>query len=182
MPTAYHSDEELNKLIRKFTADYLSQQLLGLFSYTFATTIGLFLQHIGFNIIGEYKICECSVRFEDKISITCRHFDVSAEVEQRDIGAESKVPMEELCQKAIEQQRQRDAITNSGYSHALSLLSSLQVTWKRIAVNKKLAVEVQAQKLMIQNLKLQYNAHRWLHDDLLNTKKLPPSLMGTFEQ
>ncbi len=52
MPTVYHSDEELNKLIKKFTADYLSQQLLGLFSYTFATTIGLFLQHLGFNIIG----------------------------------------------------------------------------------------------------------------------------------
>ena len=52
MPTVYHSDDELNKLVKKFTADYLSQQLLGLFSYTFATTIGLFLQHIGFNIIG----------------------------------------------------------------------------------------------------------------------------------
>lgn len=52
MPTMYHSEETLNKLIKKFTADYLSQQLLGLFSYTFATTIGLFLQHIGFNVIG----------------------------------------------------------------------------------------------------------------------------------
>lgn len=55
MPTVYHSEEQLSKLVKKFTADFLSQQLLGLFSYTFATTIGLFLQHIGFNIIGRVK-------------------------------------------------------------------------------------------------------------------------------
>lgn len=62
MPTVYHSDDELEKLIKKFTADYLSQQLLGLFSYTFATTIGLFLQHIGFNIIGRYRFFHCILK------------------------------------------------------------------------------------------------------------------------
>lgn len=107
-------------------------------------------------------------------------FVYAAEVEQRDIGAESKVPMEELCQKAIEQQRQQDTITSGGYSHALSILGNLQVTWKRVAVNKKLALEIQSQELMIQNLKLQYNAHSWLHDDLLKSAVLPSPMMGMY--
>lgn len=89
--------------------------------------------------------------------------------------------MEELCQKAIEQQRQHNMISSGGYSHALSLLSNLQVMWKRLAVNKKLAVEIQAQEMMIQNLKLQYNAHHWLHDDVLKTKTLPQPMIGMFE-
>lgn len=88
--------------------------------------------------------------------------------------------MEELCQKAIDQQRQREAISAGSYSHASSILSNLQVAWKRIAVQKKLTMEIKSQELMIQNLKLQYTAHKWLHEDLLNLKTLPCPIIGKY--
>ncbi len=100
-------------------------------------------------------------------------------MEQRDIGAESKVPMEDLVQKAIEQQRQREAIASGSYSHATSILNNLQVAWKRIATSKKLNLEIKSHEMMIQNLKLQYTVHHWLHDDSLSAKKLPSPLIGS---
>lgn len=105
---------------------------------------------------------------------------ISAEVEQRDIGAESKVPMEELCQKAIEQQRQREVFVAGSYSHATSILSNLQLAWKRIAVSKKCTLEIKSQELMIQNLKLQYTAHRWLQEDALHDQSLPAPLISEY--
>lgn len=86
--------------------------------------------------------------------------------------------MEELCQKAIDQLRQQEAISASSYSHASSILSNLPTAWKRMAVHKRLTLEIQAQEIIIQNLKLQYTTHRWLHEDLLSTKTLPPALLS----
>lgn len=99
-------------------------------------------------------------------------------MEQRDIGAESKVPMEELCQKAIDQLRQKEAISSSSYSHASSILSTLPVVWKRMAIHKRLNLEIQAQEVIIKNLKLQYATHRWLHEDSLNSKNSSAPVIG----
>lgn len=86
--------------------------------------------------------------------------------------------MEELCQKAIDQLRQQEAICSSTYSHAASILNNLPMAWKRLAINKRLKLEIQAQEMIIQNLKLQYTTHRWLHEDSLNAKTLPAPLIG----
>lgn len=88
--------------------------------------------------------------------------------------------MEELCQKAIEQQRQRESIVAGSYSHASSVLNNLQMAWKRIAVCKKSTLEIKSQELMIQNLKLQYTAHHWLQEDALNDQSLPAPLISEF--
>ena len=70
-----YDDERLNKPIRIFTADYVSRQLLGVTSQTLAIALCFLLQRMGLS--------------------------VTTEIEQRDIGAESKVSIEELCRNNI---------------------------------------------------------------------------------
>ncbi|XP_072161307.1 serine/threonine-protein kinase SMG1-like [Bemisia tabaci] len=71
-PTFFYSDAILCRPIQQFIADFLGRNLLGVFSHTLAVTICLLLQRSGLN--------------------------VTSEVEQRDIGAQNKVSLEELCQ------------------------------------------------------------------------------------
>lgn len=47
-----HDDNHLNKPIRRFTADYVSRQLLGVTSQTLALALCLLLQRIGLNVTG----------------------------------------------------------------------------------------------------------------------------------
>lgn len=54
-PPAPHDDERLNRTIKSFTADYLSQQLLGVFSHTLALTLCIMLENSGLNVTGNYK-------------------------------------------------------------------------------------------------------------------------------
>lgn len=60
-----YSDEQLNKPIRLFTADYVSRQLIGVTSQSLGIALCFLLQRMGLS--------------------------VGNEIEQRDIGAESKV-------------------------------------------------------------------------------------------
>lgn len=50
--TAVHDDDHLNKPIRRFTADYVSRQLLGVTSQTLALALCLLLHRIGLNVTG----------------------------------------------------------------------------------------------------------------------------------
>lgn len=47
-----YDDDRLNRPIRRFTADYVSYQLLGVFSHTLAVTMCFLLQQIGLNVTG----------------------------------------------------------------------------------------------------------------------------------
>jgi PI-3-kinase-related kinase SMG-1 len=60
-----YTDEQLNKPIRLFTADYVSRQLIGVTSQSLGIALCFLLQRMGLG--------------------------VTTEIEQRDIGAESKV-------------------------------------------------------------------------------------------
>ena len=52
--TAPLDDDRLNRPVRRFTADYVSNQLLGVFSHTLAIAICLLLQNIGVNVTGRF--------------------------------------------------------------------------------------------------------------------------------
>jgi hypothetical protein len=53
--TSAHDDDHLNKPIRRFTADYVSRQLLGVTSQTLALALCLLLHRIGVNVTGKGK-------------------------------------------------------------------------------------------------------------------------------
>lgn len=58
-----HDDDRLNKPVRRFTADYVGRQLLGVTSQTLALALCLLLQRIGLNVSGNI-IIHCIIKYE----------------------------------------------------------------------------------------------------------------------
>ncbi|PSN46480.1 hypothetical protein C0J52_06894 [Blattella germanica] len=150
--TSFLDDDHLNKPIRRFTADYVSRQLLGVTSQTLALALCLLLQRIGLN--------------------------VTVEVEQRDIGAENKVSLEELCRKAVDLCMKRGQFSGGTLSQASGLTSTLEGTWRRREVARNIQQQVEAQRSTLQRLQLQLTAHNWLHEDILMLQGAPLTAMA----
>lgn len=91
----------------------------------------------------------------------------SGEIEQRDIGAESKVPLKDLCHKAIDLQRKSGKITSSSFTSILNAITNLENMWRRIAIKKKIKQEIESQEMLIQTLKLQYTTYLWMHEEVI---------------
>lgn len=140
LANVYH-DEQLNKPIRVFTADYVSRQLLGVTSQTLAIALCFLLQRIGLN--------------------------VTTEIEQRDIGAESKVSLEELCRKIVDLCMKRGLFTGSVLAQAGALSSTLESAFRRKQAARLAQQSVEVARASVQRLQLQLTAHHWLHEDIL---------------
>lgn len=81
------------------------------------------LQVIGFpsQILG-YMLCV----FVDALGV-----DVTAEIETKDVGAESKVPLEDLRKKAVDVCLRNGQFQHMHFTQASSLSSSLDSAWRR---------------------------------------------------
>lgn len=136
-----YDDERLNKPIRIFTADYVSRQLLGVTSQTLAIGLCFLLQRMGLS--------------------------VTTEIEQRDIGAESKVSIEELCRKVVDLCMKRGLFSGSVLAQASALSSTLESAWRRKQSARFAQQCVEVTRASMQRLQLQLTAHHWLHEDSL---------------
>lgn len=134
-------DERLNKPIRIFTADYVLRQLLGVTSQTLAIALCLLLQRMGLS--------------------------VTTEIEQRDVGAESKVSLEELCRKVVDLCLKRNLFSGSVLAQASALSSTLESAWRRKQSARFAQQCVEVARTSMQRLQLQLTAHHWLHEDSL---------------
>ncbi|XP_014477330.1 PREDICTED: serine/threonine-protein kinase SMG1 isoform X2 [Dinoponera quadriceps] len=139
--TNVYDDEQLNKPVRVFTADYVSRQLLGVTSQTLAIALCFLLQRMGLN--------------------------VTTEIEQRDIGAESKVSIEELCRKIVDLCLKRGLFSGSVLAQAGALSSTLESAFKRKQGARLAQQSVEVARASVQRLQLQLTAHHWLHEDVL---------------
>jgi hypothetical protein len=92
---------------------------------------------------------------------------VTVEVEQRDIGAENKVSLEELCRKALDLCIKTNQFSGGTLAQASGLTSTLEATWRRREVARHLQQQVEIQRSTLQRLQLQLTAHHWLHEDML---------------
>ncbi|XP_039285302.1 serine/threonine-protein kinase SMG1-like [Nilaparvata lugens] len=142
-----HDDERLNRTIRRFTADYVSHQLLGVFSHTLALTLCLMLEKIG--------------------------LDVTGEVEQRDIGLESRVPLDELCRKAMKRHSNTSACSQSAIAQAQCAVNAVEQAWRGLDRSMRLTQKRQACEQLVHRLQLQLAAHYWLHDDVIQAAAPP---------
>ncbi|XP_044735996.1 serine/threonine-protein kinase SMG1 isoform X2 [Chrysoperla carnea] len=140
MATVY-DDASLNKPIHRFTADYVSRQLLGVTSQIIALALCVLLQRMGLNVTNE--------------------------IEQRDVGAEHKVPLEELCRKLVDTHLKRGSFTSNVLAQASGLSSTLENSWRRREIARHLQQNVEAQRTSLQRLQLQLTAHYWLHEDII---------------
>lgn len=136
-----YDDERLNKPVKTFTADYVSRQLLGITSQTLAIAICFLLQRMGLN--------------------------VSTEIEQRDIGAESKVSIDELCRKMVDSCLKIGLFSGSVLAQASALSSSLEDAWRRKQTARLVQQGVEIARSSLQRLQFQLTAHNWLHEDSL---------------
>lgn len=145
-----YDDERLNKPVKVFTADYVSRQLLGVTTQTLAIALCFLLQRMGLN--------------------------VTTEIEQRDIGAESKVSIEELCRKMVDLCLKQGSFTGSVLAQASALSSTLESAWRRKQSARLAQQGVELARASVQRLQLQLTAHNWLHEDnfLLRSNMMSP--------
>ncbi|XP_011689275.1 PREDICTED: serine/threonine-protein kinase SMG1 [Wasmannia auropunctata] len=136
-----YDDERLNKPVRVFTADYVSRQLLGVTSQTLAIALCFLLQRTGLN--------------------------VTTEIEQRDIGAESKVSLEELCRKMVDLCVKRGLFSGSVLTQASTLNSTLESAWRRKQAAGLAEQSAEVVKVSLHRLQVQQTAYHWLHEDIL---------------
>ncbi|KAK7788245.1 hypothetical protein R5R35_001254 [Gryllus longicercus] len=142
MGSPIYDDDRLNKPIRRFTADYVRRQMLGVSSQTLALAICFLLhQRLGLN--------------------------VTVEVEQRDIGAESKVSLEELIHKAVDLCVKRGKVSTATLAQVSGLTSNLESAWRRRELAISAQQECEVRRSTSQRLQLQLTAHHWLYEDLL---------------
>ncbi|KAJ1529376.1 hypothetical protein ONE63_006163 [Megalurothrips usitatus] len=145
-PQILVDEGRLLKPVRHYTANFVSRMLLGVVTHTLAVAVCKLLQRMGLNVTGE--------------------------VEQRDIGAESKVPLEDLCHKAVE----RCCGIRSGMLAQVSAhVSALEACWRRREAHNAHTTLINQQTATIQRLQLSVTTHHWLHDAVLQgVPGIPP--------
>lgn len=136
-----YNDDQLNKPIRLFTADYVSRQLIGVTSQSLGVALCFLLQRMGLN--------------------------VDNEIEQRDVGAESKVVLEELCRQLQLWGQKKGHFSASVLAQATALSGTLESCWRRQQSAKATQQAVEVARATVQRLQLQLTAHSWLHEDYL---------------
>ncbi|XP_050541278.1 serine/threonine-protein kinase SMG1 [Daktulosphaira vitifoliae] len=134
---SHYNESVIIKPVKCFVADCLTKRLLGLFSHTVAITICFLLQHTGFNI--------------------------SAELEKRDIGADSKIPLEELCKKCTEEAIKMGKFNRGQFLDHSTSLNKLEEFWRKSELHTHLTMRAQQSDISAQRLAIQYASHCWLH-------------------
>lgn len=65
------------------------------------------------------------------VYINSMGLDVSAEIELKDVGAESKVPLDDMCKKAVDACLKNGQFKHIQFTQASSLTSSQESTWRK---------------------------------------------------
>ncbi|XP_066151447.1 serine/threonine-protein kinase SMG1 [Euwallacea fornicatus] len=147
LPSLVFSDEVLTKPVKQFTAEFISRQLLGVTPEIITYAICLLLQQLD--------------------------LDVTHEIEQEDIGAESKVPIDELYQKAYSLLLKDGVFSNSVVSQASGLETSLKFAWEKIQEPKKIEQKLTILQSSAFRLQSQLAVHSLMFDDVLTMNNFP---------
>lgn len=134
------NDEQLAKPVKQFIADFIARQFLGITTKTIAYTICFLLQHLG--------------------------LDVTNEIEQKDIGAESKVPLDELYQKGFAKFVKDGTFTHNVLAQASSLEANLKSAWEKMQEPKKLEQNYALLQSTASRLQNHLTAHAFVFEDI----------------
>lgn len=136
-----YSDDQLLKPIRQFIADFISKQLLGITTEHIAYVVCYLLQDLG--------------------------FDVSEEIEQKDVGAESKVPLDDLYHKAGNIFLKQGLFSQNALSQASTLESNLKHAWIKIQDTKKLQRKITLLQSTTVRLHTQITMINFMYEEVL---------------
>ncbi|XP_018612751.2 serine/threonine-protein kinase SMG1 isoform X2 [Scleropages formosus] len=145
--SAVVSEDQMARPIKTFTADFVRQLLMGLPT-----------QALG--------LCLCS-------ALSALGMDLIAQVEAKDFGAEGKVPLDDLCKKAVEQGVQAGRLPQLTLNRATVLASSYDTAWKKLDLVRRLEVSIEACKVSLQRAQLHIAVFQWQHEDVLGTRNQP---------
>lgn len=135
------SDEQLTKPVRQFIAEFISRNLLGILPETITYSICFILQKLG--------------------------LDITHEIEQKDIGAESKVPLDEIYNKTYSILLKNGLYSQNVLSQATSLESNLKLAWEKIQEPKKLEQKLTMLQSSSYRMQNQFTIHNLMFDDVL---------------
>ncbi|XP_056143769.1 serine/threonine-protein kinase SMG1 [Lampris incognitus] len=144
------SEEQMTWPIKAFTAEFVRQMLMGLPS-----------QALGLSL--------CS-------TLSALGLDVVAQVEAKDFGAESKVSLDELCKKAVEQSLASGRVSQLLLNRAAVLASSYDTAWKKVDLLRRLEASLDAAKVSLQRTQLHITMFQWQHEDVLGPRSQPLSV------
>ncbi|XP_074552097.1 serine/threonine-protein kinase SMG1 isoform X2 [Halichoeres trimaculatus] len=144
------SEEQMIRPIKAFTAEFVRQMLLGLPT----KALGLAL---------------CS-------TLSALSLDIVAQVEAKDFGAESKVSLEELCKKAVEQCLASGRVSQLLLNRATVLASSYDTAWKKVDLLRRMDANLEAAKASMQRVQLHIAMFQWQHEDVLGSSSQPLSV------
>lgn len=88
---------------------------------------------------------------------------MTVELEKRDIGADSKIPLEELCKKCMEEGVKVGKFSRGQSMDLTSSLIKLEEVWRRTELHSHLTIRAHQSDIGAQRLAIQYAAHCWLH-------------------
>ncbi|XP_023677609.2 serine/threonine-protein kinase SMG1 isoform X1 [Paramormyrops kingsleyae] len=144
------SEDQMARPIKTFTADFVRQLLMGLPT-----------QALG--------LAMCS-------ALSALGMDLIAQVEAKDFGAEGKVPLDDLCKKAVEQGVQAGRLPQLLLNRATVLASSYDTAWKKLDLVRRLEVSMEASKVSLQRVQLHIAVFQWQHEDVLGARNQPMSV------
>ncbi|XP_014676456.1 PREDICTED: serine/threonine-protein kinase SMG1-like [Priapulus caudatus] len=93
--------------------------------------------------------------------------DVSAEIELKDIGAESKVAIEDLCKKAVEAGLREGRVQHTDLTQASTLTSTHDTVWRKQDLVRRLGTSMMLLQSSMATAKMQLTRFQWLHEDAL---------------
>ncbi|KAG5885461.1 hypothetical protein JTB14_037042 [Gonioctena quinquepunctata] len=135
------NDEQLTKPIKQFIAEFISRKLLGILPEAITYAVCFLLQNLG--------------------------LDVTHEIEQKDIGAESKVPLDELYTKAWNILLKDGTFSQNVLSQASSLETNLKLAWEKIQEPKKIEQKLSVLQSSTLRLQSQLAVHNMMFDEVL---------------
>ncbi|XP_028310240.1 serine/threonine-protein kinase SMG1 isoform X2 [Gouania willdenowi] len=135
------SEDQMIRPIKAFTAEFVRQMLMGLPSQALGRALCSTLSALG--------------------------LDIMVQVEAKDFGAESKVSLDELCKKAVEQSLASGQVSQLLLNRATVLASSFDTAWKKVDQLRRLETNLEAAKASLQRSQLHVAMFQWQHEDAL---------------
>ncbi|KAJ8977248.1 hypothetical protein NQ317_007425 [Molorchus minor] len=135
------NDEQLTKPVKQFISEFISRQLLGISPEMITYSVCFLLQNLG--------------------------LDVAHEIEQKDIGAESKVPLDEVYSKAWNFLLKNGTFSQNVLSQASSLETNLKLAWEKIQEPKKIEQKLTILQSSTLRMQSQLAVHNMMFDDIL---------------
>ncbi|ESO84130.1 hypothetical protein LOTGIDRAFT_229624 [Lottia gigantea] len=148
-----YDDDQLAKPVKKFIAEYVRKQIIGFPS----------------QILG-YLMC---------VLIDTLSLNVSAEIESKDIGAESKVALDELCKKGVDICLRDNQFQHVHLMQATSLTTGYDSAWRKHDLARRLDSNIRLLQSTIQRTTLQLARYQWLHEDIFIRSGRPSNQLLT---